>query len=247
FDIISSTLPITESTAKFLSENKWNIFGTFPISVGMIVFSKNAVKKTSPEERFYVSNLVKQVLSKSKIYKSNETLEFIQFFGEGYLDDHQKVEMIKLRESFKKLSTPLTLGVTNPDKWKGLAEQEKKISIVKLNKSGASYLENERPDIFMLTNDVSFDTSFSMFSFAVRTGLLRSDQLSSEDIIEKFIEYPDRSERIKFINKIHYESLKNCIIYPVWSMPYFTASKEGILAKQSKYNSRTLAWKLNFN
>jgi hypothetical protein len=110
-----------------------------------------------------------------------------------------------------------------------------------------SYPEIDRPDVFMITNDVSFDTSFSMFSFAVHTGLLRSDNLSSENLIEKFIEYSDKTERIKFINKIHYESLKNCIIYPVWSMPYFTASKEGILAKQSKYNSRTLAWKLNFN
>lgn len=247
-DVVSTTIPINENIHHELTKLKWNIFSTYPISIGLIVFSKNAIKKTSIKDRFYVGNLIRKVLEKNKIYSSQETNEFLQYFGEGYLTDAQKALISNLRSLNYVGQLPnLKLGVRSPKKWELIKQLEKNIDIIRIDKAPSILLEEDKPDIYLLSNDVSFNVSFSLFSFAAKNNLLSLSDKKPIEIIEQFVLQNNNKSRIDFINTVHFDSIKNCRIYPIWSAPYFTAANPKISINLSKYNSRTLAWKLKIN
>lgn len=247
-DVVSTTIPITDHIFNELTKLKWNIFDTFPISIGLLVFSKNAIIKTSTEDRFYIGNLIRNEMEQNKIFSSQETVEFLQYFGEGNLTDTQKNNATDLRKAkYSKFLQQLTLGVGTPKKWAHLQQVEKNIKIVQNKKSPNILPEKDKPDLYLLSNDVSFDVSFSLFSFAAKNNLLSLGNKTPTELIEQFVSQKTNNERISFINSVHFDSIKNCRIYPIWSAPYFTASQKNIRIKLSKYNSRTLMWKLELN
>ena len=247
-DVISTTIPITEPIFNELAQLKWNTFNTFPISIGLLVFSQKALKKTTVEDRFHVGSLIRKVLEKNKIFSSEETPEFLQYFGEGNLTDEQKAMVTSLRNTdYKKALPHLRLGIGTPAKWKSLHEAEKNIELIQLTKSANTLPEKDKPDLYLLSNDVSFDVSFSLFSFAVKNSLLSLENNTPVELVEKFISHKTNEKRVSFINSIHFDSIKNCRIYPIWSSPYFTAARANIVMNLSKYNSRTLMWKLEIN
>lgn len=247
-DVISTTVPILEEVAIYLRKEKWNIFSTYPISIVFAVFNDSFMKKTKIEERFYIADRFYSELKKSRFYESTNTLEFLQQFGEGYLNPEQKEEVLFLRQSKdKKTSEKIIFGVKTPERWTELSNIEGNLKVVKLDKPAVSVPESQRPDVYIISNDVSFDASFTMFSFAVKSGFFIYENKSKEQIIEEFISQKTAQDRIEYLNKVHFYSLKNCKIYPFWASPYTTAARPGIEVNMSKYNSRTLLWNLKID
>ena len=246
-DVISTTVPVTEKIATKLADNKWNIFETYPISVGLVVFGEKAISNSDPSERFYVASKIIAEIQKLNLYKSQPTQEFIQFFGQGYLSDSQKSNIAQKKSINISLKSSFKLGVSTPSKWQPLAEELPNLIIVKSNQNAVANSSDDTPDIVLLTNDVSFDNNFSFFAFAVNHGLFGKTGHSKSSLISEFANQPDAESRIKYINELHYNSLADARIVPIFASPYFTAAKADLKVKLSKYNSRTLLWKISSN
>lgn len=246
-EVISTTVPILEDVAKNLGQKGWTIYTTYPISIVMAVFSDSGIKKTKVDERFYIASRIESELKRTQFFQSEDTIEFLQQFGEGYLTIDQKNHILSQRSLKNKSSSLIRFGVRTPKRWEDFSKIEKNIKIIKLEKSALLLGEKDKPDIFTLSNDVSFDASFTMFSFAVKSGFFSYENKTKEQIIEEFISQKNAQDRIDYLNKVHFDSLKNCRIYPFWASPYTTAARPGIEVNMSKYNSRTLLWKLKIN
>lgn len=242
-DVISTTVPINQKFHEYLARNGWNTFSSHNISIGLIVFSKKGLKKTTAEQRFLISKLVTEEMKKNSLYGSHPTIEFYQDFGQGYLNTSQKKEIQELRDYSSELGAKLSvnLGVRTPSKWESFANNNPNIQLRKINGLGTTLPEDEQPDLFILTNDVSFDLNLSLFAYAAKTGLI---ELSSQEL-EDFLKLESAEGKGNFINKIHFRSLKNCQIYPMWASPYFTLLRKNFDNNLSKFNSRTLLWKIH--
>lgn len=240
-DIISTTVPITEPQLELLTKAGWEIFSSHNISVAMLVFSKNGRNKTSPLQRFKIAQIISTELSKNRIANSRTSIEFFQDFGQGFLSDAQAKEIILLRESKSEVPNGISLGVRTPSKWAIFEKQHPQIKIESLQASATTLNDADKPDIFLVTNDVSFDLNLSLISYAKNLELLKMD----DNQLLEFINLKTDQDKVKFINEVHFETLKECFIYPIWTSPYFSAFKNNHAHELSKFNSRTILWKIH--
>ncbi|AGH95124.1 hypothetical protein [Pseudobdellovibrio exovorus] len=247
-DIISSTVPLTADIDMSLRNKNWSKLETYPISVGLVVFSDKAAQESQISERFFVAKKISDEVNKLQIYGAQKTDEFIQFFGQGYLTKEQQ-ENVRINR-LQSTSVPqyvFTLGVSNPQKWEHLKQDIPNLKIEKHNPNSILNGVKRSPDIMLLTNDVSFDNSFSFFAFAVKHGLLVAKNKKTEQLLLEFTLQRNSAEQAQYINQLHYESLLAAKVVPIFAAPYTTAMSHNIKGDISKYNSRTLVWNFKKN
>ncbi|MFZ3228970.1 MAG: hypothetical protein WA160_02105 [Pseudobdellovibrio sp.] len=247
-NIITTTIILDNEMAQDLETSKYRLFKTHPIGVLMLVFSENANNTFSPQEKAAAGNLVMSFLGKISPAESIKTTQFIQSFGQGYLSDNQLSEIDTLRKDnimFRnKLKRKIKLGVRNAEMWKLFSKQNPEFEIVQITGSVLNMHETEKPDLFAVTNDVSFETNFSLLTFALKNNFLKFNNLSTSKILSIFLKLSSDQERVKFINDLHFFSLKNVVIFPMFASPYITATNSNLSPNQSKFNSRTLLWQI---
>lgn len=238
-DIISTTIFLREKEYDNLMKRKWTLFSSHNIRLSMLVFSKDAVAKSSAEERFSVasriSKYIKPIITSAN---SEDTIEFFQDFSQGFLTNKQSNEISKLRQNQSRLTKNIFyFGVKHPDNIKELAEKNRDIKIIK--KDQFNFKENV--DIRHDINDISFDVSLSVLSYAQHAGYLMLKKVE----LDKLAKLRTEAERLSFINRIHFETLKKCLIYPMQVSQYVTAFNGDYTHNLSKFNSRTLLWKIH--
>lgn len=242
-DIIGTNVNLNEKTEMLMNSKGWNMFETHSFKLSLFVFSKNAIEKTTATERFAIANRIKTFYQKlPKQIRSKEAYQFLSDFGQGYLNESQKSEILEKRLDISSHSkNKVIFAVNNPNLFVDFQKNNPDIVIQKLSKFPLNLTESERPDLFEITNDLSFDLNFSQISFAANVGLL---DISKEQL-KQFAEITDEGEKIKFINEAHFRTLKNCQIYPLSASPYFTSFRGDFTHELSKFNSRTLLYKIH--
>jgi hypothetical protein len=241
-DIISTTVPLTKEVHEQIIKTGWSYFETYNISNVFIIFSQNGRKKTSAAQRFYISSLFDNELLKYRPFNSKRTIEIFQDFGQGYLSEEQRKVISEMRTELSS-NTPavITLGTKSPQLLAELAKKYPFIELRKLETLAVNLKIEDQPDFFTMSNDLSFDLNLSFISFAAKVGILK---MNNKDI-SKFLSLSSDEEKVAFINKIHFETLKDCVIYPIWTVPYYTYFNGEFENNLSKFNSRTLLWKIH--
>lgn len=248
-DIVSTTVSMNKESEKTASLHNWHVFETYPISVFFLSFSKKSLSHFSVQSRFAIANKIAAEINPSSFFKINSTPQFIQNFGEGYLNSTQLNNVLFLRKTLvnynQNLNRKIKLGVRNIKRWTAFAKINSEFKLQMLpTGSVLNMRQEEMPDVFGLTNDVSFETNYALLAFAVKNNFLHSKLLNSREIMKKFLRLENDEEKINFINEIHNYSIQNCIIFPIYASPYTTLTNSSLIPNQSKYNSRTLLWKI---
>ena len=242
-DILSTTVVLQNSAYQKLIEKNWNIFKTHNISILMLIFSKNGISKTTVAERFNVAQrLVKESLNLVQLVNSKRTIEFFQEYGQGFLTQAQRAEIEDLRnQATPMLQKKIIYGTWVPQKWSSFAQNNSDIVIVENKTFQMNMKEEDQPDMFIISNDVSFDLNLSLISYAANVGLLSM----TKSQVDYFAGLSNELEKIEYLNAIHFKTLKECKIYPMVSSPYHTAFNGKFEHNLSKFNSRTLLWKIH--
>lgn len=243
FDIISSTIKLLNTNYIQLKKSNWEIFSTHNINITMLVFSKNGIEKTTPSERFSIAGRVAvQAKKLINIYGAKDTIEFFQDFGQGYLSPAQSELIAAERQKNKDFTNVnVNIGLRNVEKWKSFFESNLDIEAFKISRIPMVNTKDVKPDLYPFGNDVSFDLNLSLISYAANIGLL--DMSKAE--VQEFANLTVDTDRNSFINLVHYNTLKKCLIYPMWASPYTTAFYGKYEHSLSKFNSRTLLWKIH--
>jgi hypothetical protein len=242
-DIITTTVPMQKSIYNKLIEKKWSFYTTHNISIHLLVFSKNGIAKTNATERFSLARrLVEESENLVQLANAKKTIEFFQDFGQGFLtpDQTKEIEILRNKNAFI-LSKKISYGTKFPEKWNRFMLNNADFEIVNNKQFQLNMNIEDQPDMFIVSNDVSFDLSLSLISFAANVGFLDMNEAE----IDKFVELKDESEKRAYINVKHFETLKKCIVYPMLSTPYHTAFNGTYEHSLSKFNSRTLLWKIH--
>jgi hypothetical protein len=245
-DVVSTTVNLFEEHLDMLNKLNWSIDKTHNIKITFLTFSNSAIAKTKTGERLLIGNEVSNVMKKSTPLFAQSTNQFFQNFGQGYLTEEQ-VHAINIQEVSKILSTELSLSTRTVEKWAETLKHINNLKIINIIKKPFTVDESSRPDVIPLTNDVSFETSFSQISYLSKLNIFKSATKSADQIINEYLAKPTNAEKIEYINQLHYEVISNCYIYPIWSSPYVTAVAPGFSSHMSKYSSRTLVWKIKKN
>lgn len=242
-DVISTTIPITDQLSKFLKSHSWGLDITYPISIGFVYFSDLALKRTTISDRLLFGHLVSRELFKTPMHHATETAEFFQSFSSSNLDEKQIDEVKKIRNDLPNhIENRIFFGVGNVARWTEALKQHVNVKVIKNTKFPLDLDDNEMPDAFVLSNDLSFETSFSLFSYIVKKKIFKAPD--HKDLITQFINFKTDIDRSKFISSVHYSNIENVKIYPIWSAPYVTAYRKGLKSNMSKFNSRTLMWEV---
>lgn len=244
-DVISSTITIFEKDYDKLKNIGWSFDKTHNIKVTLIVFSMNAINNLSVEERHLITKIINQEADKNKALFSEKTNQYFQNFALGYLSENQ-TNLVKETRSSDKISHKINFSINNVERWKNAFKDHPKVSVSLLNSNPLTTSDNKRPDIFVMTNDVSFETSFSQLSYLLFSEIFKSKKYSKEDFLQLFIN-SNAIERVSLINEIHFENIKNNYIAPIWASPYITATNKKLKSKNSKFNSASLVWNLTKN
>lgn len=242
FDIISTTVPLTAEVHQKITNDGWKNFNSYNISVVFIIFSQNGIKKTNVSQRFKIANLLADEMLKYLPHGAQLTQEIFQDFGQGYLNDDQKVIVKNLRNAQLNETIPqIKLGTKAPQMLTEFVKNNPSVELQKIDTLGINIREEEKPDFFSMSNDLSFDLNLSFIAFAAKAGILKMDKAQ----IAEFVSLETNDQKIDFLNKIHFETLKDCWIYPVWTVPYYTYFNGNFDNNLSKFNSRTLLWKIH--
>ncbi len=245
-DVVSTTITLFERHLKPLTEHGWILDKTHDIKITLLLFSKAAISKTQASERMLVGSLIKDEMKNSRALFSTFSPQFFQNFGQGYLSNDQ-IQQIKQSPAADLLSNKLVFSTTKLERWGNALKNIPNLDVAMLNTKSLALADSERPDSFIIANDVSFETSYSQISYLYKSGIFKSPDKTADQIINEYLSYENNEDKIKYINKLHFEVISNCYIFPIWSSPYITAVSSKFTSHMSKYNSRTLAWKIKKN
>lgn len=237
-DIIPGSFHVKKTVVENMQKD-WNYFQSHKLSILVVIFANKALEKLSVQQRFTLGKEMANIANSRSSNGVSPTVEYFQDFGQGYLDPEQKLEIEKLRDgALDYTDETLTMGVSNLNIWSDFSKKFPNIKIKLIDMSKP--FNQQGLDIFNITNDISFDLNFSLLAYSSKIGLL---DMNDSDL-ETFINLPTEGERIKYINKVHFDTLKKCQIYPIWASPYYTYTRKPLTAELSPFNSRTLLWKI---
>ena len=245
-DVISTTITLFDKHMDLLKNMSWGLDKTHDIKMTLLIFSRAAILKTTTAERLLIGRSILLEGQNSKAISANITSQYFQNFSQGYLTESQE-KIVNSNASAKELSTEITFSAPSLDRWKKALKEIQKLNVVVSEKPNSSLTEVERPDVYVIANDVSFETSYSQISYLYKSGIFKSIDKTADQIINEYLSYENSDDKIKYINKLHFEVISNCYIFPIWSSPYITAVSSEFTSHMSKYNSRTLAWKIKKN
>jgi len=232
-DIIPTINPVSQKNLDLITNSgkTFQILKTLDLKIKAYFFSKNAINNFTSEQRFEIS---KKLLERAKKYLFPYEQEVSQFFQKndiGGLNEEQSQEIHLLRtkqykNTFKK-------------KMRILASPHAKSTWEEFFKENTAYVEpywtseipfkisqNKRPEIYGAFADVSFNSSIATLSYALSQGFFGLYDRDADAWLMKYFSLNNKEEKIKFVNELHYNALKNCFFIPIAKSPYFAISNK---------------------
>lgn len=201
---------------------------TLRIGLTSLVFTSRAMANSTPQERLSAGIAIKDIYNKNarKIYGAENTDEFFQSFGQGFITTEQRESLSQSRaKSERNSARRFTFGVT--EKFRHLLKPEDFPSFIELKffPSYPGFLpEKDRPDIFIINTDSSFDEDISALSYLFSQGTFSLSKESGATWIQKYMDITSKKDRISHLRDLHFQMLNEVKVFPISSQPYVTIS-----------------------
>lgn len=220
---------------------------TLQIGLTSLVFSKKSLVKFSREERLAAAFSIKQwFLNKTpKIYGGEETDQYFQSFGQGFLSAEQKESLKQSENEVKPSKHQFVFGLT--EKYRQWIQDYQFPAYIKIEffKSYPGFLpEDEQPDIYLMTGDSSFDEDISALSYLFSQGIFAFDKESGAHWIQNYMNLGNRDERINRLKDLHYAMLHSVKVFPLISRPYVAISNAKFDMDFPKIYAGSPLWKI---
>jgi hypothetical protein len=249
-DMIDTTyFAYADDIAKVLSEvPNARIHETLHIGLTTLVFSRHSMASSNEDARLSAGVAIKDILLKKarKIYGAVDTDQFFQSFGQGFIKKQQQEFLNNRKNTAAHLSsTKFIFGVT--ERYRNWLKQEDFPSFIKLAfyDSYPGFLpEHERPDIYILNTDSSFDEDISALSYQFSQDTF---SLSKEDgaiWLQEYMNLESREARIQRLQEFHFKMLKEVKVYPISAKPYVTICTDKWSFEFPKLYAGTPLWKI---
>lgn len=158
-------------------------------------------------------------------------------------------EIQEVRKSGKTPAQPATIGVQKSyaDIYVKEFAEETSIKILFTEKFPFEYKMNERPDMYGVATDSAWTENLSLLGHNFETEIFHLPGLNPDDWMNKYLETPAKEDRIRMLNKLHFDLLKNAAIIPYAAYPYYAVATKDWSLNFSAMNSTTDLWRMRKN
>lgn len=224
-----------------------NVHKTVQIGLTSLVFSKTAMSKSTNMARLTAAIAIKKWFFErtDKIFGAQETDQYFQSFGQGFITSEQKKFLHEMSTQAKNSSHKFVLGLT--EKYRQWAEsyQFPNFIEVRFYKSYPGFLpDKERPDIYLVTADSSFDEDISSLSYLFSQGIFAHGKDDGALWIQEYMNLSTREQRIERLRDLHFEVLKSVKVYPLISRPYVAIARPSFEMNFPKIYAGSPMWKV---
>ncbi|MFZ4402871.1 MAG: hypothetical protein ACOYOK_02105 [Pseudobdellovibrionaceae bacterium] len=252
-DLIPTYIPIKASQAEEVKKTgKFNLHESYPIRVEMLIFTPKAVKDFTPAQRRHAAKLiVDQKIYLDPPYNAKRTVEFFQTLSDGTLDNGQKVELENLRsdKTYTTFKRPITTTI-RPGRFEDYKNTFKNQSELQFTKrptlSVLDLKPGDRGDYYYINNDTAWTENLGLLSYNFGVQFFHLPGLDPDKWLDDYINTEDKEERMKKLRKLHYEMLKEVVIYPFAVSPYIAFSAKPWTMNFSRYNAGIELWRMRY-
>jgi hypothetical protein len=215
----------------------FNTHETIPIRVQVIFFTPKAIRKFTREQRLFAARQLALKARKLAPFGARDTTQFFQSLSEGSLSGARLKEISELRASDARPKFPnrITIKAVASSFAQRKIEFADVLEIEVLSTKMPSYQLplSERPDMYMASSDSAWTESISLISYNFDYGLFHLPGVSGKEWLNTYLKIQDHAQRIQKLADLHYQLLKEVVIYPVFASPYFAVAIK--------------PWRLNFS
>jgi ABC-type transport system substrate-binding protein len=216
---------------------RFNSFQTLPIKVIILCFTPDAVKNFSIEQRMQAGKSIAEAFKKRSVAPGSvDTFEFFQGVSDGNLNDDQKEIIKALRNnlSIKAFNNVLRFS-TNPgayDHYKDKLKENLEIDVVERDTAASGLPLSERLDTYLIVTDSAWNENISLLGHNFAAGIFHLPNFNKEKWLNEYIHTDNRETRLEKLRTLHFELLKQGVIYPITVSSYMAFGNK--------------KWKLNF-
>lgn len=231
-------------------KERFNVHRSVPISIQMLIFSPEAIKIFSPEQRFFVGKLFSELTrTKFVFFEAQHTETFFNKYSNGGLSDAQETELKNIRTNNKRPSfkRPIEIGVSEGRVEflsKCLSEYDKEVKFIGLKTLSIDLKINERPHVIVIGNDSAWLEDMGLIGYNLNHEIFKTFKIEKNKWIENYLSKEDKAERNKMLQDLHYENLINAYIYPLVVSPYFAVIKKPWVFNMSTLHAGTELWNI---
>ncbi|PIP94736.1 MAG: hypothetical protein COW00_02385 [Bdellovibrio sp. CG12_big_fil_rev_8_21_14_0_65_39_13] len=211
--------------------NDASLHTTMDIRTFAVFFTERGLKEFSSDERLAYGMAIKDALSSYFLSQPGyqDRKQFLPPFGDGQLSEdqketvEQKIKNMKTDIRGEKLKLALLRVGSIENYQKPLEKALPGIEIYESNKIPAltnySSLE-EMPHAFIGGPDITFNEDISLITYSINAGVFGMSKVERQQWIAKYMSIIEKSARLDMLQKLHFKSLMDGIIYPLASSPY---------------------------
>lgn len=180
-----------------------------------------------------------------RIYGAQETDQYFQSFGVGFINSEQKENLNKLAATAKPSQCKFVIGLT--EKYRSWTEDYKFPDNIEVRffKSYPGFLpDQDRPDVYLVTADSSFDEDISALSYLFSQNIFSHGRDDGALWIQDYMNLPSRDLRIERLRDLHFEVLSTVKVYPLISRPYVAVSRPEFEMDFPKMHAGSPMWKV---
>ena len=250
-DLAPCSLPLDGELAKLVARRSdlYGYYESLPLKVLMLYFSPSAAINFTSEQRFFAARVIVETLNKIIDLSGDlPTSEFLQALSDGSISKEQKaqIDLRRIADSrprfFKKIR--LMVRLQHLEKWKRLLANYPEIDVFGSDTLPIVLPVAQRPDIYFGTNDAAWNESLSLIEYNFSSGIFHLPNFNPENWIEKYMNTPDRVERIGMLSELHFNLLKEPIIYPITRGPYRAFSRSPWAIEFSRFSAGGEFWRV---
>lgn len=241
------------------SDSNATLHATANIRMYVASFTQRGLKQLTDDQRFFLGNSLKQIYNNIFLSRGlyQESYQFFPTFGEGGISEENKTILSqKYKDALDKikelpLDIPLRVGYIRMGDMqeieKAFKEKYKNAKFFETKRSLLSKLDlndEQMPDLILSGPDTGFLEDIGLISYTLNMGILGLSKKEASDWLKDYMNNLDKTDRIKKLQQLHFESLIKPSIIPLMSAPYVALVRKSWKPKLPKYFANNSLWLL---
>ncbi|MGE3682433.1 MAG: hypothetical protein AB7G93_11970 [Bdellovibrionales bacterium] len=213
------------------NKSKTNFHSSLDIRMFLVRFSTSGIRSFSHEERFQIGpalvDSLRRAFSARKLVKTTD--QILPHYGEGGLDqaivDRIKAKYVEPRFDRAKKVRVYLMRLPDIEIFKAAVTEV--LPNAKFFDTSEEILPNwgdDDTDIMISGPDLGFIEDISLYSYAVKSGILRTKE-GPDKWLASYMGTLEKEERIRKIRDLHQYNLESGFAFPCFASPYVALSR----------------------
>lgn len=234
-----------EQKSKNFSSHK-----TILMNMLLLSFTPKAVSSFTQDQLFYAAKIIENMYLAFKRYGYGleKSIEFFQSNGAGLFNQNQIAVIKSLRDKLSKpkFEKKIIFGVQDDafERVTNALRNHSEILVKSYDEYPGALPLNDRPDIFMIVTDSSFNEDISLLGYNISQEIFGFSKADGDKWLNEFINIPKKEERVLKLQRFQFEILQKPFIYPIGVSPYWAIANDDLELNFPKSFPGSSWWKV---